>query len=1301
MFTPASGRISSEPCNESDDWTLGTGQVLDGTLRLSPTITSVIGKTLILPELDTPDYETTVPSNSLWSDWTPHDRGTVWYGSSVYLYSLYDNSKGYTDRSIEGGLFWNSALGSGTIPDNIDNATGWTLDTRAVSWGGRLRIIITDGTYRLEFCVSPEGLFRADNVDKPWEKPENALCPLKPWESKHGITVSSDGSISATSIVPFKFPEYITIRISLQGTSLRIKTTEHDLVYDDYPGCISSVSGTGVYYSLINEWHYDNKMNAGMCFITDVKFWENPYLERTLQSISSKILYSNVIQTAYSPIFQPSDVQKFSYAVYDVDNHTGDGTTAITPQYRSGVGGWNDGVEQEISEEQVSQTLGYIGYDQIRFKITQISTDGTQDSPRINKITVASTATDEGVYSIRPGFGSELGDNTVAFDIIHSPTNIYYSTGDTLFVQPNTGGPVDEAVGAALVTEGVVRDNAEYTELGRITGEVSLLGYDFMQAQSDAAGFANGVVSVSGAAGYVENRRHPGTYDTEPMQKVDAVGGQGIQFTTVTDLVEDQRYVLEFPLWVISGTVQASTNNGMLAELRPDHSRLMRIGFRSTGVSMGLLFTALKTSQFYVGRPRLYEAAGGRVDCGVVSDANEAAKYSVSANFYLHAYPNLFTPVMANTPANDNARGFGLGVDAHGSPYLKVGSGAFTGDYLFDLYRWNSIQAKVDTLAGEARLFANGEYVGKRDISGDTTDLSTGNFYIGPHDADDDSFFPGSISQARHTTEFVSDYNVSYRLARKTAPKFKCQYEPELDDQTLVYMTFNQSYGLIENLGSLENPIIPIDNRKWVRRGVSGVQGQGVRFTPLNTIDKYGTMYIEDNMSWVNESFAIEGYLRAPTRYTDQTIMSVGGTGDYGFQVEVDTDGYLVYHFSGDSGEVTIRSDQVQDWKIASGGYQFWHWGIKHNRTTDAIGMWIGGEHIAGQDSGNLGDVSGSTKLYLGSENGTGQPVFGDMDNIKVWTGDIDAYSWAYPPNNVKWTPEEAVYVDDNELHEDRVEHTSPERKLVVMPGHYPGYVDTKVVGSTFYGLYPYKYTLDYHIVLDTGEVELSFGSTRSPFRIMNKVPDHGVPIALIGTQMLSVDTHMSKTELSDREPANRTGYGSDLSVLRNGVTDTFKFLDSVDTNEILVTNRSARWKDLMSPHPLYFKYLVGRNRYYVSVPNAQDVDDIEVIRQAVRLTSNTGTNKQVVWDIIASSTDYYGDTLPDGVFSIVLLLEQIPSSTTWVEYLASDVSVGFQDVGVRKEIINPVPLFGNHSGRMGISLDNNAVGSYNVTVTP
>jgi len=125
----------------------------------------------------------------------------------------------------------------------------------------------------------------------------------------------------------------------------------------------------------------------------------------------------------------------------------------------------------------------------------------------------------------------------------------------------------------------------------------------------------------------------------------------------------------------------------------------------------------------------------------------------------------------------------------------------------------------------------------------------------------------------------------------------------------------------------------------------------------------------------------------------------------------------------------------------------------------------------------------------------------------------------------------------------------------------------------------------------------------------------------------------------------------------------------------------------------------VGRDRFYVSAPSAATTGDIGVIRDSIRVYEGNDTTASIAWDIAVSDVDYSGASLPARTYSLVLMTELIPSHTLWVEYQAVDRLNNFDTRFTKREIVNPVPIFGNGVGRMNKTSTLNTYGSYDVVV--
>lgn len=334
-------------------------------------------------------------------------------------------------------------------------------------------------------------------------------------------------------------------------------------------------------------------------------------------------------------------------------------------------------------------------------------------------------------------------------------------------------------------------------------------------------------------------------------------------------------------------------------------------------------------------------------------------------------------------------------------------------------------------------------------------------------------------------------------------------------------------------------------------------------------------------------------------------------------------------------------------------------------------------------------------------------PITGDFDLVPHFgpaSGQNNVLlTWRSPPGSL--TTGEEVWVGSVQVPSGDITDVDESNKIIKMPAMPAGSYQVKIVGSTYWSIRPYTYVDGYNIeadvgsVVNTGELELVFGNTRSPFRIVTRPPDHAVILALLGTTPMDVGTHMSLINLADREPANLTGYGVNDTHLYNGVSGDFNFDGTVDSSDILVSNRAVMRRNLERPTPLYYKYLIGRDRYYVHVPAATGATDIEAIRSSITVYEDGGATSSVDWDVIVSSTDYNGDALPDNIYSVIILTADLSKNTQWVSYRGADRLSGYVNSGMRREIINPVPLFDDGLGRMNMSITPAVDGSYNVSV--
>ena len=1325
MFNPRHGLISNEPCESLVSWTLDTGQLLDGTLRLSPFTTKYERTETNMVEMDwdnTWDFETGDTTGWLFNGNYAIEDGKL----RLHAECFYENTE----------WEWEDAYGRARILHSnesmllMDNTNGWSLET-TIACEGCTQFIIRDGTRSFRGRMGERRGIRGIWLNPVGEPLYPAFTgdfvfPLENFGIVTGISsmtsypeqaaedIINYPGLSVTRSVPIITRTYKDIRFSVKGGDLTIdcdglSTTFEDTDYlwvDTFRGhewLMSSLDQQSgwVSYSDPEPGQSQDSVPLDKLYFGRGDLWIERYrvsssFYQPVKEISKWAIVSwpTQTQTAYTPVYTPDPgITRFQNAVYRAENVTGDGTLFITPQYQYGAGAWNDGTRIQITDEYTTQSLAAFqpvgdGDDKIRFKAEQASNTGDGPSPRLDDINVTVSRKDSGVYKHTPSWGPKEGANTVAFDIFRSPSGMYYGTGDVFILDHDDVNVGDESLNALTVTEvGTVAKNVSYVNLISSMADVS--GAPWATILGTATNPGDGL-TVSGTTTEVVQRRHPKTTDLIYVQRV--VGNNQTHFVKIDaigTLVVGTVYILEFAIFVNQGIVRLEIpstgyDNGSFHQ---GDARLVRVAFEAVNAAQAVHFLCNSAgTDFYVGGFRFYSATSGSLDLGTNSEINDLTNFNLHSKTYLHAYPTNDTAIIGNW---DGANaGWMLSIDPTGRPTFQMGATKIQGETIVPLNTWSTIGARVEP--GYVEILHDGETSG---IGEPAFAAGVGDTYIGTRpSAVEPVVYPGALTEVRISQEDWSAADLAYNYVRNMVPTFKCAYEPELDADTLVYLTFNQTRGLIENKGSLYNPIIPWNVRRFVYRGIEGVIGKGIRIYK----DVYNRGYLRiplfTNLAWLDSPFAIEGDVHWSQEAANQTLISVGNWTDDGFQVRKTSDGYLQYHYKDTVEERQVTSSAT----IATTGYK--HFTIVHDRTDNSVEMKIDGSVVGTLAAGVAGTMAAApSDLYVGSMVGTGEGVWVHLDNLKIQGNATGEYSEAYPWTTQHWTPDETVYVGGDALHADRVDHTSPYRKLVVMPSHTPGYVDTRVVGSEFLPVDPYNYVFNYQIQLNTGDYEAKFGSTRSPFRIMGAPPEHSLKIAMIGTTPMSVETHTSITDLSDREPSNRTGYGIPIAVLRGNASHIYE--DAIDTDEILVSNKSAMWQTLIAPKPLFYKYLIGRARHYVYVPTAPTSDDIDPIRKVIRLSHVNSGAVLGAWDIEVSDLDYYGETLPTNVYSVVLLLEQIPDRTMWVNYPAVHFRKLTGASDNMQEIVNPVPLFGTHSGRMGITTTINELGSYDVEV--
>ncbi len=120
----------------------------------------------------------------------------------------------------------------------------------------------------------------------------------------------------------------------------------------------------------------------------------------------------------YSPLFGLTEYEA-AYVVSELA--TGNGTTSIKAQYKSSVDTeWTDygsfvNITSVPNQQLLLSTIPTVGdgSDKLRFQIKQVSTDGSAEPPRIDRISIKSSS-DQNRLMLEPTWGTIDGGNTIA-----------------------------------------------------------------------------------------------------------------------------------------------------------------------------------------------------------------------------------------------------------------------------------------------------------------------------------------------------------------------------------------------------------------------------------------------------------------------------------------------------------------------------------------------------------------------------------------------------------------------------------------------------------------------------------------------------------------------------------------------------------------------------------------------------------------------------------------------------------------------------------------------------------------------
>ncbi len=292
------------------------------------------------------------------------------------------------------------------------------------------------------------------------------------------------------------------------------------------------------------------------------------------------------------------------------------------------------------------------------------------------------------------------------------------------------------------------------------------------------------------------------------------------------------------------------------------------------------------------------------------------------------------------------------------------------------------------------------------------------------------------------------------------------------------------------------------------------------------------------------------------------------------------------------------------------------------------------------------------------------------------------------------------------------------------------------VAGCALYASNPFKIAEHYVFRYNDRVLTNVFGATDSPIRVGALVPEHAINLARFDSPEYNSDAAVSTINLADSNSNNLLAYkGGKFTINKSNQTQTgtmasgsymgvnsgryigqgdIIFTSQVDTDDIRITSLSAADKNLTQPSELFYSYLIGRGNWGIQindyVPNTSGsmavnttgapannyIYNLTRLKKAITLTNSTGG--QIIdtsWNIVPSpynakileqaalsgknlpidgigTGSYSGSALPSGIYSVILLIDSIPTSTLWVNYPGYRFTDGYTET--RKEIVNPIP---------------------------
>lgn len=1278
MFKPSSGPLVRDDVLESDgDWSFSTPSaqgMIDSAIRLLPQDGILRTNERGWPNVpwDERDELEEFPG-AIDSGWTgDFDNLTV---SNP---QIYETELGFLKIATAAGE--RQALSSREWAG--DNAEGWTVQVRLTvaeaptTDFGELAghsIVVDDGVHREEIFLHQDHIY-LENADRSYDIDLSSMRQIRIAGRGEDITVLFDDGRVAEMTGEFT------------GASVQPELTIG-----------SSEAATGDY-----ETHWDYVF----------QHWLGDWAD-TRPLVTQRFVTTPAVAT--SSVLEPAGlVSSWTRLTVEATGSSG-GTTTVGVQWRDGNGDWTTLSTTEIAVGINHISLGSIpvrgdGTDALRFVVTQVSDTGSEEPPAVDALTVEMVLA-TGALLVKPNWGPASGGQTVMVEIGQDALLVGRQPLSTNTADAEPGetfedrialipadGSLDETVGPATAVEsGAVSYRAGLYGQAAVLGELAALSGDFSSALNTFGDSAYGRVGVgvtpiiaSGLELTEDQISLKGLLSdpfqsSEPAQGATAPVGGGFSVTGVGSVAVDGN-CFGFALQILYGSVSVEHGSYVHHFYAHDYKSPRWVTLKADTVDEDLVFTALEDSQWRIGRPRLYDIVPGSATVAVDHQVGSTG-FGVEARVTPYVFSDEDLVILSTLTGNN---GWEIGIRDGGLLYVVIGDGSSQ----------DQLEAKWPIVAGERKhvalnfrifsdhqrlqLLVNGEICAEKVTTLTTVSAGT-DLTIGTE----------ALLQVEEIAIQSEAFDARALSVRRgiASPLFEVDTDVPVEDENVLILNFDEETGPIRDSSTYKNHCyLPVTGRPGFYRSVA------IESRSKASLWNTGLIKCLHNPSLsltLPLTIYAKGRFWAWSGITQTLFKKANAGGTQYVVVEILENGLVRVRANSGGSEQSLTSDvSIADQKVRALA-----------AVVDSASITIMIDSVVKTGAITLGALSA---LDQDIEIGSLCTCHISALVLRLGTLDQDTFDSWRDRNDIKRTiTSDKIYLGGVQVDPTAIRHTHPRRKYFVAPARDAGEASVYAIaeaaspGVALASELPYTYLLSYlreigPLTFGQAEIEDSDGhtvpvdteesaatATKSPFRILHRVPGDAVGLAYVQAPQISTERLVGVVPLEHETAENLSTYfGGEFALTGPAaVQGGLLYSSQLDTRDVQISNRAVVDRGVATPTPLYYKYLVGRGRFYTYNPNATTALDAQVVKESISIIGPDGQSVDPAdfpWDIEISTVDKHGVALPSNIFSVVLFTRRlyIPGKTLWVRYPARDSANAWAFALNKTEVLNPVPIF-------------------------